>query len=67
MLDPKTESEVREKAAKGICYKKGCNKPGKSRIQLTFATETVVDGVRKPVQALISAWACEDYDHRGGR
>lgn len=65
MVDTKTEAEIRRKAETMICWFKGCNKPGKTRIQQAFATTE--PGTSRPIQARINAWACEDPLHRGGR
>jgi hypothetical protein len=59
MVDTKTEAEVLRKANGGICYVKGCDKPGKSRVQITYAKDNR--------QVIVNAWACDNYEHRGGR
>lgn len=61
-MDNKAESEILRKADQGICYRKGCDKPGKSRIQLTYAKRNADNRL---IQVVIKAWACED--DRGGR
>lgn len=65
MVDVKTATEIRRRAIQGICYFKGCDKPGKSRIQQTFAEFDPEKG--RTMQVVVNAWACDNYEHRGGR
>lgn len=67
MGDMKFETEILRKANAGVCYVKGCERPGKSRVQLTYAKEIERDGRKSRVQTVVNAWACDDYTHRGGR